>query len=223
MNDDIREAVLSLKRERIMAAAVDTFYEQGFGNSTLDQVAEHLGMTKPFIYAHFHSKNELLAAICAQGISVSLQAINRALASGGSSHDRLTAFAQDFMLAVLASQKHIAIYTREEKNLEDADRETIKNMRREFDHKLTGLLDQGVASGEFDIAETPLAALAIGGVASWASVWFRPGGRLPAQEIAKHMADLMLSMTRVNSGIGKPAQTPPERLSRQNRTKETTP
>ncbi len=198
MNDDIREAVISLKRERIVAAAVDLFYQHGFGNTTLDQVAVQMGMTKPFIYAHFSSKTELLAGICAQGISVSLLAIDRALASGGSARERLTAFANDFMLAVLESQKHIAIYTREEKNLEPADRAGIQNMRREFDRKLTGLLDQGVANGEFAIEETPLAALAMGGVASWASVWYRPGGRLPAQDIARQMAGLMLAMTQID-------------------------
>ncbi len=198
MHDDIREAVQSLKRERIVAAAVDMFYLNGFSHSTLDQVAERISMTKPFIYAHFRSKSELLATICAQGISVSLQAIDRALGGGGSARDKLTAFAHDFTLAVLESQKHIAIYMREEKNLTPGDREAIKAMRREFDRKLTGLLDQGVASGEFDIAETPLAALAIGGIASWASVWFRPGGRLSAQDIAKCMADLMLAMAKVD-------------------------
>jgi TetR/AcrR family transcriptional regulator, cholesterol catabolism regulator len=215
MNDDIREAVMSLKRERIVAAAVDLFYRNGFGHTTLDQVAEQMGMTKPFIYAHFNSKTELLAAICAQGISVSLQAINRALASSGSARERLTAFAHDFMLAVLESQKHIAIYTREEKNLEPSDREIIRNMRREFDRKLTGLLDRGVANGEFTINETPLAALAIGGIASWASVWYRPGGRLPAQVIARQMAELMLAMTQVD----RPAPIAPRHLPQ----KETTP
>ena len=206
MNDDIREAVLSLKRERIVASAVDMFYQHGFGHTTLDQVAVQMGMTKPFIYAHFSSKTELLAAICAQGIGVSLQAIDRALGSGGSSRERLAAFANDFMLAVLESQKHIAIYTREEKNLEPADREKIQNMRREFDRKLTGLLDQGVAKGEFNIEETPLAALAIGGIASWASVWFRPGGRLAAQDIAGRMADFMLAMTQVNKPAASSAR-----------------
>ena len=198
MRDDMREAVQSLKRERIVAAAADLFYRYGFGQTTLDQVAEQMGMTKPFIYAHFRSKGELLAAICAQGISVSMSAIDRALASGGSARARLTAFAHDFTLAVLESQKHVAIYTREEKNLAPADRETIQRMRREFDRKLTGMLDQGVASGEFEIAETPLAALAIGGIASWACVWFRPGGRLAAQDIARHMAALMLAMVKAD-------------------------
>ncbi len=213
MNDDIREAVLSLKRERIVAAAVDMFYLHGFGHTTLDQVAEQMGMTKPFIYAHFSSKTELLAAICAQGIGVSLQAIDRAMASDGTSRERLAAFANDFMLAVLESQKHIAIYTREEKNLESSDRERIQNMRREFDRKLIGLLDQGVAKGEFNIEETALAALAIGGIASWASVWFRPGGRLAAQDIAQRMADFMLALTQVD----KPA----EQSARQIKLKET--
>lgn len=206
MNEDIREAVLSLKRERIVAAAVDMFYQHGFGHTTLDQVAEQMGMTKPFIYAHFSSKTELLAAICAQGIGVSLQAIDRALGSDGTSRERLAAFANDFMLAVLESQKHIAIYTREEKNLDPADREKIQNMRREFDRKLTGLLDQGVAKGEFNIDETPLAALAIGGIASWASVWFRPGGRLAAQDIARRMAGFMLALTQVDKPASQPAR-----------------
>ena len=215
MHDDIRAAVQNLKRERIVAAAVDLFYLHGFSHTTLDQVAERMNMTKPFIYAHFGSKTDLLAAICAQGISVSLRAIDHALAAGGSAREQLTAFANDFMLAVLQNQKHIAIYTREEKNLAPADRETIQQMRREFDRKLTGLLDQGVASGEFAIAETALAALAIGGIASWASVWFRPGGRLPAPEIAQRMADLMLAMTRVDKPAG--------RSSRLAAHKETTP
>lgn len=194
MTEDIRTAVLRLKRERIIAAAVELFYLRGFGRTTLDQVAERMGVSKPFIYTHFRSKSELLAAICGQGIGASLEAIDRALAADGPQRDKLAAFANDFMLAALDRQKHITIYTREEKMLASADREAIARKRREFDRKLASLLDEGVGNGEFDIAEIPIAALAIGGIASWASVWFRQGGRLTAQEIAHRMVPLVLSM-----------------------------
>ena len=194
MNEDIRAAVQRLKRERIIAAAVELFYLRGFGRTTLDQVAGRMGVSKPFIYVHFRSKGELLAAICGQGIGVSLEAIDRALAADGPERDKLAAFAHDFMLAALDKRKHITIYTREEKMLASADREAIARKRREFDRKLASLLDEGVGNGEFDIAETPPAALAIGGIASWASVWFRPGGRLTAQEIAYRTVPLVLSM-----------------------------
>ena len=49
----MREAISHLKREKIVAAAVDLFYKQGYSKTTLDQVASELQVTKPFIYAHF--------------------------------------------------------------------------------------------------------------------------------------------------------------------------
>ena len=62
--EDIRDAVSRLKRARIIAVAADLFYDYGFGNTTLDAVAKKLNLTKPFIYAHFGSKGELLTEIC---------------------------------------------------------------------------------------------------------------------------------------------------------------
>lgn len=46
---DIRDEVATLKRTRIIAAAIKLFYERGYENSTLDAVVERLGVTKPFI------------------------------------------------------------------------------------------------------------------------------------------------------------------------------
>ena len=194
--DDMRAAVTNLKRERIVAAAADLFYADGFVITTLDAVAERLKVTKPFIYAHFRSKSELLGVICAHGIRASLDALDQVLATNASAAEKLSALMHGFMSAVLDNQKNIGIYTREEKHLDAKDRNAIEDMRREFDHKLRALLDAGVASGEFDIADTQMASLAIGGIASWAYVWFRPGGRLSVTEIASHMAALVASMSQ---------------------------
>ncbi|GAC1354538.1 MAG: TetR/AcrR family transcriptional regulator [Variovorax sp.] len=206
MDEDLRVAVALLKRERIVAAAVELFYLHGFGRTTLDQVAERMGVSKPFIYVHFRSKRELLAAICSQGVDAALNAIDRALAADGRQRDKLTTFAHAFMLAVLDKQKHVTIYTREEKMLAGPDREAIARKRREFDRKVNSLLNGGVASGEFEIADTPIAALAIGGIASWASVWFRQGGRLTAQEVAHRMVPLVLSMLNAAARRGASLQ-----------------
>ena len=58
--EDIRDAVTRLKRERIVAAAVELFYHQGYTHTTLEQVADAIQVTKPFIYSHFKSKSDLL-------------------------------------------------------------------------------------------------------------------------------------------------------------------
>jgi AcrR family transcriptional regulator len=190
----IRDEVATLKRERTLSAAVDLFYERGYENTTLDAVAERLGVTKPFIYAHFHSKAELLTEICTRGIASALEAIERVLASQDSPTGKLQALGEHFTLAVLQSQMHIAIFSREEKNLPPADFDRISTMRRKFDRKLVALLQEGVATGEFSMPDPEMAALAIGGMVSWAYVWYRPNGRLTLPAVAEEMSRLILAM-----------------------------
>ena len=202
----IRDEVSALKRERTIGAAVDLFYEHGYENTTLDAVAEQLGVTKPFIYANFGSKGELLAEICSRGIASALEAIDSVLGMRASATESLAELSRRFVTAVLRYQKHIAIYTREEKNLVAEDARRIGEMRREFDAKLTKLLERGVASGEFHIKDARMAALSIGGMVSWAYVWYRPKGRLKLSEVAEHMTELILALA--GAGSAEPAVKP---------------
>ena len=192
---DIRNEVAALKRERTIEVAASLFYERGYENTSLDMIAERMNVTKPFIYAHFVSKAELLAEICARGIASALEAMDSVLNAGsGSSRSRLEEVCRRFATAVLTNQRYIAIFAREEKNLAPDDFRRISDLRRAFDHKLVGLLDEGVAAGEFKVADTRMAALAIGGMVSWAYVWYRDHGRFSIEEISHKLTDLMLGM-----------------------------
>src|SRR5579872_3789133 len=190
----IRDEMIALKRERILESAVELFYARGYENATLEAVAERLSVTKPFIYSYFKSKTQLLGAICARGIGASLEAMASVSGKPVSATDKLHLLSQEFVVAVLRHQKAIAIFAREEKNLAPSDFTRISNMRRDFDRKLRALLELGARAGEFYIPDVRLTALAIGGMVSWAYVWYRPTGRLPTSEIAKRIADLILTM-----------------------------
>src|SRR4051812_32159091 len=77
----IRDEVAALKRERTISVAAELFYERGYENTSLDAIAERMNVTKPFIYAHFTSKAELLAEICSRGIGSALEALDSVLAT----------------------------------------------------------------------------------------------------------------------------------------------
>jgi TetR/AcrR family transcriptional regulator, cholesterol catabolism regulator len=197
-SSSLRNEIIALKRERIIDTAVSLIYEKGYENTTLDAVGERLGVTKPFIYSHFASKSELLAEICSRGIRSSLRAIDSVEhePDGLSCREQLRLVAERFVVAVLESQKHIAIFSREEKR--------ISGYRREFDKKLTALLDDGVRAGEFVCSDTRIASLAIGGLVSWTYVWYRPHGRLKLDEVAAEISTLILAMLNAR---------PPETIS----------
>ena len=210
----IRDEVAALKRKRTIEVAATLFYERGYENTSLDAIAERMSVTKPFIYAHFVSKAELLAEICSRGIASALEAMESVLSSvPGSPLVRLEELGRRFVTAVLTSQRYIAIFAREEKNLAPDDFKRISDMRRTFDLKLVALLDEGVAAGEFHIADTRMAALAIGGMVSWAYVWYRDDGRFTLERLSVELTALMLNLV----GARPEASSQPVRAKRTSR------
>jgi len=197
----MREEILAYKRERILEEAVKLFYERGFTGTTLDDIAAELGVTKPFIYTHFRSKTDLLAALCKPTIELSLAAVSDAAKLPGSPTARLHRAIVGFTEVVLSRQANIAIYFREEKNLASDALIEINALRKKFDRVLSNLLTEGVAAGEFDVADVNLAALAIGGMISWAYTWHRPEGRLALEDMCQRMADLASQMVGARSKV----------------------
>ncbi|PPQ30359.1 TetR/AcrR family transcriptional regulator [Rhodopila globiformis] len=201
----MRDEISAYKRERILEEAVKLFYERGFSGTTLDDIAGKLGVTKPFIYTHFRSKVELLEAVCRPTIEMSLNAIAQAAQHEGTAADRLHRGVVDFTKVVLQRQGNIAVYFREEKHLSEAGLAEINALRKRFDRVLSDLLQEGVNNGEFQIEDIRVAALAIGGMVSWAYTWYQPEGRLSFDDISARLAHFVLQMV-----AAQPAAVPAE-------------
>ncbi|MCW2525876.1 MAG: TetR family transcriptional regulator [Pseudonocardiales bacterium] len=50
-------------REHILRVALEQFAEQGYDGTSLQQIADRLGVTKAALYYHFKSKDDLLLAV----------------------------------------------------------------------------------------------------------------------------------------------------------------
>ena len=78
--DKFHEELASFKRQRIVDEATRLFFEKGYQGTTVDDIAEGLGVTKPFIYAHFANKTDLLYAAAEVGINRTIETTDRILA-----------------------------------------------------------------------------------------------------------------------------------------------
>ena len=70
------------KRERILEAALDVFSANGFRGSTIDQIAEAAGMSKPNLLYYFGHKDDIHAALIARLMDTWLDPL-RALSADG--------------------------------------------------------------------------------------------------------------------------------------------
>ncbi|MDO8290422.1 MAG: TetR/AcrR family transcriptional regulator [Parvibaculum sp.] len=180
---DVKGEISAYKRRLILEEACHLFYAHGYEGTTLDAIAERLNVTKPFIYSYHRNKAEILREISERGIRLCLAALDEVRSNGGTPLAQLKAIVDRVTTLILENQEYIVVYQREEKNLEPATARDIRRLRKMFDTRLEALLDEGVASGEFDIEDTGFAAISISGLMSWTANWFQPGGRRPASEV----------------------------------------
>lgn len=70
------------KREAILEAALEVFSRQGFRGSTIDQIAEAAGMSKPNLLYYFPSKEEIHKALIARLLDTWIDPLREIRADG---------------------------------------------------------------------------------------------------------------------------------------------
>jgi AcrR family transcriptional regulator len=190
------DEVTFLKRDRILSEAANLFAERGYHGTTIDDIADRFGATKPFVYYHFKSKLALLIELCERGTTEALNAAERAISARGTPRERLDQFVRDFTAVALQNQLYVKIYFHEEINLPKSHSDRINRMRKEIDWKLTKLLEDGVKAGDFSIDDPAMCCLVIAGMISYAFAWYRRSGRLQTEEICTQMSKLVLNMVK---------------------------
>ena len=192
----VKDEVAALKRARILDAATELFYDRGYANTKLDDVAEQLGVTKPFIYSHVGNKSALLGAVSSVGVSRAIAVFDEVTGMGLGPAETLRHFIPRYVAAILESQKSIAINIREEKNLDPADAERLGALRHSFMDRVEALLGAGLRNGEIQVPDARIAAYALVGAVSWTTFWFNPCGALSIDDISDRMTRMFLTIAR---------------------------
>lgn len=197
----IKAEVEGIKRKRILEEAVQQFFEKGFEATSLESIAEGLGMTKQFIYSRFRSKAELLVHVCKAGAAAADETVAFSATLVGDPATRLAQIIRFFVRLQIEHRREVALYFREAKSLPAEEGIAIDASKQQFHRMLRTLLNEGAASGQFEIADASLAASALGGMASWAFTWFQPDGRWVADLVARELAVLALRTVGVSNPL----------------------
>lgn len=191
---DLKSEINQLKTDRILATATALFAQQGYNNCTVEEIANALGVTKPFVYYRFRDKSDILAAICGKGADLTHAAIAEVVNQTGPASERLEAFCRKFAETVVEYSAFVAVYKSEFSNLRPEDRRGIMEVRVHTDALLQDLLQQGQASGEFDLLDPAVTATSITGMLSFIVDWYRPKPGLPKNKLIDTVTELAMRM-----------------------------
>ncbi|NNJ11813.1 TetR/AcrR family transcriptional regulator [Chloroflexales bacterium ZM16-3] len=90
MASNLRERRRQVLRDEILEAAQHLIAERGYAAMSMDDLAAHVGVSKPTLYSHFSTKEALVVAMAAQVMDRLFSVVDDGGASGRSALDRLT-------------------------------------------------------------------------------------------------------------------------------------
>ena len=166
---------MATRREELTREAARLFAERGFHGTSMDALAQALGVQKGSLYSLTGSKQELLFETMRGGANAFHAALD-AVQEDATAVERVREALRGH-LRVVAEQLDVAtVFTREWRYLEGAYRDGIVAERRRYEERWHGLLRDGVESGDLrtdlDIGATTLLVLS---AANWAYTWLEPG------------------------------------------------
>lgn len=195
----IKAEVDAIKRRRILDEAIRQFFDNGYEATSLESIAEALGVTKQFIYSRFRSKSDLLVSICKAGASAADETVIYESRLSGSAATKLALVIKHFVNLQISHRREVALFFREAKSLPPDKAAMIDGSKIKFHRMLCGILEEGKKDGFFRFEDTAIAASALGGMASWTFTWFQPEGRLDSDAVANQMAALALRTVGIDS------------------------
>jgi AcrR family transcriptional regulator len=196
---DQRQRERELKREAVLARAVEFFNERGFHATSLDDVALSLNVTKPTIYHYFSNKDEILFECVQRGLEDIRKAAQAAEQAGGSGLERLKALLVDY--AVMMSDGFGACVSRTpDHELSRDSRARFRASKREIDAVVRRLIEAGIADGSIAAGDVRLITFTVLGALNWISRWYDATGALSKQALAENCVDTLIRGIAANAG-----------------------
>jgi TetR/AcrR family transcriptional regulator, cholesterol catabolism regulator len=166
---------VATRREELTREAARLFAERGFHGTSMDALAQALGVQKGSLYSLTGSKQELLYATLREG-AVAFHAALDDVPEEGAAVDRIR-LALRGHLRVVSEQLEVAtVFVREWRYLEGEHRDAFLAERRRYEERWRALFREGVETGGLRTdLDSAAASLLVLSAANWAYTWLDPG------------------------------------------------
>jgi AcrR family transcriptional regulator len=174
----------ALKRAAVIRTAAREFNRKGYHNTSLDEIAALLEVTKPTVYYYVTSKEELLFQCFRAGVEPIRAAFRAVRRLEVPARERLNAVLRHYGEAV-ASEFGWCMVRAEDQDLSPAMSRHIKVLKSEIDQGIRRLIREGVLDGSIQPCDPKMTAFALAGALNWIAHWYREDQSLTGAQIAE--------------------------------------
>lgn len=182
-------------RGRILQAGLAQFAERGYYGTSIRDLAADAGVNSATLYAHYPSKEHILAALVLHGHEEMHRRLQEAVVRAGADPAAQLAAIVHSHVLVHTEYPLLAVVTNAELHALSADlARPAVTLREQSRQLLLQVLARGAERGDFDIADTFLTATAISGMGMRVANWFGPDAPFTGEQVADSYVEMALRM-----------------------------
>jgi len=183
------------RKMKVLRQAAQVFLEQGYDATSMNQIAERCQITKPGLYYHFKSKQELLFSVMSVALDVLEKNTLAATLAATDHEDRLRRIINTHARIVTdeGDGAFTILVTQETKALTPEDRRIVQHRMRSHVDLIRATLGALQNEGRLRDLDISVAAFSILGMVVWIARWFRGSGPLDNHEVADQVTNLAMA------------------------------
>ncbi|MCK9250398.1 MAG: TetR/AcrR family transcriptional regulator [Solirubrobacteraceae bacterium] len=169
----------------VLAAATKVFHEKTYADSSVQDVADELGILKGSLYHYIRTKEDLLSWLLDDVHDDVEEILQEVLATEDLAPlDRLEAFVRRQIEFNVRNLPRITVYYHDADQLGEERAAELRQRRRAHERALVQLVraaqEQGGVAEELDARTL---TQCVYGTMTWVYRWYRPGGRTSAEQV----------------------------------------
>ena len=188
----------------LLTAATRLFRERGFHATSMQDLAEALGMNRGSLYHYIVSKDDLLWAVLTRGFDLLEARVLPVLESDAPPLERLSAAIREHLRVAADHADELSLIQIELRSLSRERRAEMIRRRDAYESLWRRTIEEGIADGSLRVFDIRLAGTGILSVCNWFTQWYRPDGSQTVDEIADIFTDLFLTGLRRRTDAAMP-------------------
>ncbi len=198
-----RDRRMTRRQQDILKVAARLFAEQGYERTTLEMIADELGLSKPSLYYYVKSKEDVLAHIFREIFQGMLDRIEHDISPGMSALQRLQHLIIIYVTHACIYPEGRILFLYESHLLSICNPEML-DLRNHYQQQVEEAIAEGIQQGIFHVSHARLAMLTIAGALHAIPLWYQPGGPLSPEKIGQYYASILIG------GLTTPLDLSPE-------------
>ena len=191
-----------MKKEAVLKAAAAEFLARGYHETTIDDIASRLKVTKPSVYSYVENKEHILVECSRLGYERLDALLMKIDEEPGSALDRLRALFRGYGEYAMDEFGRCLI-TLSDRAQERENKEFIRSKRADIQTRVKKLVAAGIEDGSIRPCRASHVSEILVATFNGLHAWFKPSGDLSLHETVDQLLDLIFFGIAGERGISR--------------------